>query len=112
MFLLSYTRSIIAAIGATIILFSCFKAIVHFFASLLHHKSEQLTIKEIRLQLGYSIILGLEFIVAADIVESIARPGYYELGILASLVVIRTFLSYFLNKELAVLSPHEWKRLH
>ncbi|MBI5448295.1 MAG: DUF1622 domain-containing protein [Gammaproteobacteria bacterium] len=58
---------------------------------------------DVRLQLGQSITLGLEFIVAADILETTMAPDYYSVGILCIVVFIRTFLNYFLNKEILVL---------
>ena len=64
-------------------------------------------VNRIRLELGHGIILGLEFIVAADIIESIAKPNYYDIGMLAILVLIRTFLNYFLNMELQELGPEK-----
>lgn len=65
----------------------------------------------IRFRLGHGIILALEFMVGADIIESAINPDYYDLGILASIVAIRTFLSYFLNKELEALSPEQRNKL-
>ena len=61
----------------------------------------------IRLQFGYSVILGMEFMVGADIIGSLADPDYYSLGLLGMLVLIRTVLSYFLSKELEALSPKQ-----
>ncbi len=57
--------------------------------------------KEIRIHLGYYILLGLEFLVAADVVETILDPGWEELGILGGIVLIRTVISFSLNWELA-----------
>ena len=57
--------------------------------------------RALRLNLGYYILLGLEFLVAADVVETILRPGWEELGILAGVVLIRTVISFSLNWELA-----------
>ncbi len=61
-------------------------------------------INVIRLNLGRVLILGLEFIVAADLIGTTTTPDYYSVGIVASIVLIRTFLSYTLNKELMTLS--------
>lgn len=55
---------------------------------------------EIRIMLGSAIIVGLEFILAADVISTITLPDYYNLGLLAILVFIRTVLNYFLDKEL------------
>lgn len=58
----------------------------------------------IRLRLGRVILLGLEFIVAADLIGTTTAPDYYSVGILAIIVIIRTVLSYTLNQELLALS--------
>jgi uncharacterized membrane protein len=68
--------------------------------------SESEAINSIRLNLGRTIILGLEFIVAADLIGTTTAPDYYTVGILAIIVIIRTVLSYTLNKELMSLSKN------
>jgi uncharacterized membrane protein len=51
--------------------------------------------------LGRSILLGLEFLVAADIIRTVAiEPTFYNVGVLALLVIIRTFLSFALGLEI------------
>lgn len=53
-----------------------------------------------RQQLGRSILLGLELLVAADIIRTVAvTPTFESLGVLALIVLIRTFLSYTLQLE-------------
>ena len=50
--------------------------------------------------MGLALILGLEILVAADIVASVAtKPSFESLGILAVLVLIRTFLGWTLELE-------------
>jgi uncharacterized membrane protein len=61
-------------------------------------------INSIRLRLGRSLILGLEFIVAADLIGTTTTPDYYAVGLAAIIVAIRTLLSFSLNKELMALS--------
>jgi uncharacterized membrane protein len=54
-----------------------------------------------RRQLGRSILLGLEFLVAADIIRTVAvAPTFTDLGVLALIVLIRTFLSFSLELEI------------
>ena len=55
---------------------------------------------QMRLLLGKTIVLAVEFLLAADIIKTIVTPDYYEIGMLGALVVIRTVLTYFLNLEL------------
>ncbi|MBI2860346.1 MAG: DUF1622 domain-containing protein [Chloroflexi bacterium] len=56
--------------------------------------------EKIRYDLGFHLLLGLEFLIAADIVRSVIRPTLEELAILGGIVAIRTVLSYFLGKEI------------
>ncbi|OAI50020.1 hypothetical protein AYO45_00120 [Gammaproteobacteria bacterium SCGC AG-212-F23] len=58
----------------------------------------------IRMNLGRTLILGLEFIVAADLIGTTTTPDYYAVGLLAIIVVIRTVLNYSLNRELVLLN--------
>lgn len=46
------------------------------------------------------MLLGLEFTLAADIVHSAISPTWDRIGQLAAVAVIRTFLNYFLGKDL------------
>lgn len=50
--------------------------------------------------LGSYILLSLEILIAADIIESIIKPTFQDILKLAILVVIRTVISYFLHKEI------------
>jgi uncharacterized membrane protein len=51
--------------------------------------------------IGKAILLGLEFLVAADIIRTVAvSPTFESAGVLAIIVVIRTFLSMSLEIEL------------
>lgn len=62
----------------------------------------------LRRNLGRVILLGLEFLVAADIINTVSvRPSFQDLGILGLLVVIRTFLSFALEIEINGRLP--WK---
>jgi uncharacterized membrane protein len=57
--------------------------------------------RKFRSDFGKAILLGLEFLIASDIVGTVAvGPTYTDLGILALLVVIRTFLSFSLELEI------------
>ncbi|KRC37620.1 DUF1622 domain-containing protein [Oerskovia sp. Root22] len=54
-----------------------------------------------RRRLGRSILLGLELLVAADIIRTVAiTPTLESVGVLAAIVLIRTFLSFSLELEI------------
>jgi uncharacterized membrane protein len=62
-----------------------------------------------RVGLGRAILLGLEFLIAGDIIRTVATsPTFQSVGILGSIVLIRTFLSLALNLEVEGRLP--WQR--
>jgi uncharacterized membrane protein len=62
-----------------------------------------------KIRIGRSLLLGLEVVVAADIVRTIAvEPTLMSLAVLAGLVLIRTFLSWTLVLEIEGQWP--WRR--
>jgi uncharacterized membrane protein len=59
--------------------------------------------------IGRAILLGLEVLVAADIIRTVAvSPTFESVGVLAIIVVVRTFLSMTLQVELEGRFP--WQR--
>jgi uncharacterized membrane protein len=57
--------------------------------------------KRLRQVLGYYLLLGLEFLIAADIIDTLMKPSVQDLIVLGAIVVIRTIISYSLNSELS-----------
>lgn len=54
-----------------------------------------------RQRLGRAILLGLELLVAADIIGTVAiEPTFRSVGVLAAIVLVRTFLSFTLELEI------------
>ncbi|HEV8054681.1 MAG TPA: DUF1622 domain-containing protein [Candidatus Limnocylindrales bacterium] len=65
--------------------------------------------KPYRQRIGRSILLSLEFLVAADIIRTVAvEPTFRGVGVLAIIVLVRTFLSFTLEVELEGRWP--WSR--
>lgn len=57
--------------------------------------------QEVRQRLGQGILLGLEFLVAADIIHTVAVDLTIDtLGLLSVVLILRTFLSFTLEVEL------------
>jgi uncharacterized membrane protein len=62
-----------------------------------------------RVALGRAILLGLEFLVAGDIIRTVAiSPTFESVGVLGAIVLVRTFLSFSLEVELEGRWP--WQR--
>jgi uncharacterized membrane protein len=61
----------------------------------------------VRQHYGFYLLMGLEYMIGADIVRTLVRPTLQELAILGSLVAIRTVTSFFLNREMAQASADD-----
>jgi uncharacterized membrane protein len=69
----------------------------------------QEAVSGLRSNLGRAILLGLEFLVAADIINTVAvEPTLNSVAVLAGIVAIRTFLSFSLEMEIEGRLP--WQR--
>ncbi len=57
--------------------------------------------RKLKVELGQGLLLGLEILVAADIIKTVAvQPSFNSLGVLAVLIAIRTALSWSLMLEI------------
>src|SRR5262245_8539478 len=59
--------------------------------------------REILVRYGRWLVAGLTFQLAADIIETSVAPTWQDVGQLGAIAVIRTFLNYFLERDLAEL---------
>lgn len=64
-------------------------------------------IRKLRATFGTYLLLGLEFLIASDILKTVLEPTLNELALLGGIVVLRTILSVFLNKEIKELESEE-----
>ncbi len=90
------------AAGVIVIVIGILVATVRFLGQTQRREPASDTFKNYRQGLGRALLLGLEVLVAADIIRTVAiQPTFQSVGILAGIVVIRTFLSWSLEVELA-----------
>lgn len=95
---ISFTLNIV---GSIIIIWGILIALFNFLRKEILHRSIAVKLNEsIRIKLGSYLVLGLEFFIAGDIIKTVITPTWESLGILGTIVVIRTILSYFLTKDL------------
>jgi uncharacterized membrane protein len=93
----------IIVIGATI-------TTIVFLLRLIKEGALEQCYRRFRSDFGKAILLGLEFLIASDIVGTVAiGPTFQDLGVLALLVVIRTFLSFALELEITGRWP--WQKI-
>jgi uncharacterized membrane protein len=96
-------------VGIGVIVLGAIVATVGYLRTLLPALDFQAGYHDYRANLGRAILLGLEFLVAADIIGTVAvEPTFRSLGVLALIVVVRTFLSFALELEVSGRWP--WQR--
>jgi len=95
-----YLAAGIETAAAIIIGLAAIEASIGVFHVYVHRKEVQTTKEEIRLHLGRWLALAIEFELAADILRTAMTPTWNEIGQLAAIIVIRTVLNYFLQKDI------------
>ena len=95
--------------GVAIILGGVVLASIWFARAGLQSRNWRHSYEQYRANLGRGILLGLELLVGADIIGTITAPLTFEsVGLLAIIVMIRTFLSFSLETEIEGCWP--WQR--
>lgn len=96
---IEYVARIIEAVGVLIIAIGAAIALIKFIFPL--QQNRQRSYKQLRHELGKAILLGLEILVAADIIATVVtEPTMDRVLTLGLIVLIRTFLSLSLQVEL------------
>lgn len=97
------------AAGILVIVFGSIIASLHYLKDRWRGADRLASFQTLRSSLGRYILLGLEFLVAADIINTVAvEPSLQSLAVLAGIVLIRTFLSFSLEVEIEGRWP--WQR--
>ena len=92
------SAALVTVIGAVV-------ATVKFVVALARRDINQFS--AVRLTLARFLVLGLEFQLAADVLRTAISPSFEEIGKLAAIAAIRTFLSFFLERDMAEIAPHD-----
>ncbi|MDO8908134.1 MAG: DUF1622 domain-containing protein [Pseudohongiella sp.] len=93
--------ALVELLGISIIVGVALYTLIHGAKTILKRHTTETVYRQIRQRLGRGILLGLEFLVAADIIRTVAiELTFSSVGVLAIVVLIRTFLSFTLDVEL------------
>ena len=105
-----WSVAIIEVLGIGIITLFALYGLVQALRRLVKETEREPIFQELRQRVGSGILLGLEFLIAADIIHTVAvELTFYTVGVLAVVVVIRTFLSFTLEVELTGRWPWQEK---
>ncbi|WP_271813377.1 DUF1622 domain-containing protein [Clostridium beijerinckii] len=94
---------VLQGLSITIIVWGVFLCLINFIKLEISTNNRSNIVKKItstKNYLGSYILLGLEILISADIIDSILNPTMHDILRLAAIVIIRTVISYFLNKEM------------
>jgi uncharacterized membrane protein len=102
-----YLAAGIEASAAIVIGLAALEATVRALGLFIQRNSPPELKERVRLLLGRWLALALEFELAADILRTAIAPTWNEIGQLAAIVVLRTALNFFLQKEIDKASERE-----
>ncbi|MBE0481405.1 MAG: DUF1622 domain-containing protein [Dehalococcoidia bacterium] len=103
MVVLEYVSSAIAAVAAIVVAWGVILGVIALVRNEVRKFRSGIAASidvKVRHTVGSYLLLGLEFLIAADIIRSVIEPTLEELAILGGIVAIRTVVSYFLEKEM------------
>ena len=93
---------VVEFVGVVVMLAGALAASLAYVLRLVRHAPHHEAYHVLRADLGRAILLGLEFLVIADIIGTVAiKPTLQNLGVLAVIVAIRTLLSFALELEVS-----------
>jgi uncharacterized membrane protein len=96
-----HSAELIEAVAVLLITYGAAEAFVNSLRHAFHHLRDSGWRTALFLRFGVWLLLGLQFALAADIVRSVISPSWQDIGQLAAIAAIRTFLNYFLERDLA-----------
>jgi len=108
--LCGYSALAVEAVAALIITCGTIEAIVRLAPSLIG-RGQLGRRREVWRRLGVWLLLGLEFELAGDIIRTAIAPTWTDIGQLAAIAAIRTFLNYFLEMDIEKLKAESENKL-
>jgi uncharacterized membrane protein len=99
---------VIEAVGVVTIVLGCLVSAAGYLRHL-QHMERLVAYQELRRDLGRAIVLGLEFLIAGDIIRTVTvSPTFESVIVLAVIVLVRAFLTMTLTLEVEGRWP--WQR--
>ena len=92
--------TVIEVVMVMVIIIGSVRAVAAIVRQLAMREALAPAVREIWLHYASWILLALEFALAADIIRTIVRPDWNEIGQLAAIAAIRIALSYFLGRDI------------
>jgi uncharacterized membrane protein len=91
---------VVEALSILTVFIGSILAVYRLFALFVHRDLTIRGVKEVWTRYAMWLLLGLEFLLAADIIRTAIAPSWTEIGQLAAIATIRTFLNFFLTRDI------------
>ena len=101
---------VIDAMALVVIVFGTVEAFVTGLRLMITRSANGAEKREVWLRYGRALVAGLTFQLAADIIETSITTDWEAVGRIAAIAVIRTFLNYFLERDLADIRERQTER--
>jgi uncharacterized membrane protein len=101
---------VIDAMALVVIVFGTVEAFVTGLRLMITRSANGAEKREVWLRYGRALVAGLTFQLAADIIETSITTDWEAVGRIAAIAVIRTFLNYFLERDLADIGERQTER--
>ena len=98
--LVAYLTIFAEACGALVIGVAVVQALIRYLQFLAMRRGHERETERIRVGLGRSLAVALEFALASDILKTAVAPTWNAIAQLAAIIVLRTALNYFLEREI------------
>ncbi|MFL5025394.1 MAG: DUF1622 domain-containing protein [Microvirga sp.] len=101
---------VIDAMALVVIVFGTVEAFVTGLRLMITRSANGAEKREVWLRYGRALVAGLTFQLAADIIETSITTDWEAVGRIAAIAVIRTFLNYFLERDLTDIRERQTER--
>ncbi len=86
--------------GGVVIGLSGVNAIIDYARSFVAGRGKPANLSVVRLHMARGLVLGLEFLIGADILRTVLVPSWQDIAVLAAIIIIRTILSLSIEYEI------------
>ena len=90
----------IQAVAILVIMIGVVKALIATLGLVFGRRASDVEMRAVWLDFAHWLVAGLTFQLAADIVQTTVAPTWDEIGRVAAVAAIRTFLTFFLDRDI------------
>jgi uncharacterized membrane protein len=106
----AYVSLCLQAVAILVIVVGAVEAVIDICRVILERHAANADRRAVWLEFAHWLVAGLTFQLAADIVQTTVAPSWDEVGRLAAIAAIRTFLTFFLDRDIDALREFQRNR--